>query len=76
MEIFFYFLKKNDNCSYCLPFDLIDHDKSSTGPCMDMNNITNFTWTSLHCATRFTILPIIVMVCYLAFFSIGWYEFL
>ncbi|VDN55950.1 unnamed protein product [Dracunculus medinensis] len=57
---------------YCLPFDLIDHDKSSTGPCMDMNNITNFTWTSLHCATRFTILPIIVMVCYLAFFSIGY----
>uniref|UniRef100_A0A914C3C6 Major facilitator superfamily (MFS) profile domain-containing protein n=1 Tax=Acrobeloides nanus TaxID=290746 RepID=A0A914C3C6_9BILA len=65
---------------YCLPIDPDNSDKQSlTGYCVTnqdsngwhIHNGTKYEWADVYCHTRFTAIPIILMVVYLAFFSSG-----
>lgn len=66
---------------YCFPVNSDHSDKSSSvGFCSDnftyndnihTDNYTNYEWMDVYCKTKFTILPIIIMVVYLCFFSFG-----
>uniref|UniRef100_A0A914RE11 Major facilitator superfamily (MFS) profile domain-containing protein n=1 Tax=Parascaris equorum TaxID=6256 RepID=A0A914RE11_PAREQ len=57
---------------YCLPVDLEgDTDVSVLGPCASGFNTTVFNFAYGFCATRYTIMPIVLMVVYLAFFAMG-----
>ncbi|CAD6188239.1 unnamed protein product [Caenorhabditis auriculariae] len=76
----------DDNCGfceskagkrgYCLPFPTDNSDKySSTGICASdklTNNGSLFEWEDNYCHTKYTILPIIIMVFYLLAFSTGY----
>lgn len=74
------FPKKKDG-GYCYP---IDHQsgntRSSTGECSDAsdsglhrpaNNIT-YEWADVYCHTKFTVVPIILMLIYICSFAVGY----
>uniref|UniRef100_A0A915AWF4 Major facilitator superfamily (MFS) profile domain-containing protein n=1 Tax=Parascaris univalens TaxID=6257 RepID=A0A915AWF4_PARUN len=62
----------NTDPGYCLPVDLEgDTDVSVLGPCASGFNTTVFNFAYGFCATRYTIMPIVLMVVYLAFFAMG-----
>uniref|UniRef100_A0A914DCF4 Uncharacterized protein n=1 Tax=Acrobeloides nanus TaxID=290746 RepID=A0A914DCF4_9BILA len=62
---------------YCLPVNSDNSDlQSLTGFCANpdsngwhINNNTKYEWADVYCHTKFTALPIILMVVYLAFFA-------
>ncbi|KHN84818.1 Proton myo-inositol cotransporter [Toxocara canis] len=57
---------------YCLPLNLEDTtDVSALGPCSYGYNTSAFTFVHSFCVTRYTVMPIILMVVYLGFFSMG-----
>ncbi|VDM98133.1 unnamed protein product [Thelazia callipaeda] len=58
--------------SYCLPYSHEFPDQSLTGPCENRNLTSVTKWEHSFCPSEYTFLPIIVMVFYLAFFSIGY----
>uniref|UniRef100_F1L0W0 Proton myo-inositol cotransporter n=1 Tax=Ascaris suum TaxID=6253 RepID=F1L0W0_ASCSU len=62
----------NTDPGYCLPVDLEgDTDVSVLGPCASGFNTTVFNFAYGFCATKYTIMPIVLMVVYLAFFAMG-----
>ncbi|CAI5446005.1 unnamed protein product [Caenorhabditis angaria] len=65
---------KGNKIGYCLPFPTEDsEDVSSTGLCATgILNKTAFEWEDSYCHTKFTVLPIIIMVFYLLSFSAGY----
>lgn len=80
------FCVTNENCGfcenkaaktgYCLPFPADDSAHfSATGICQ-FNNLTDngktYEWEDTYCHTKFTVLPIIIMVFYLLSFSAGY----
>lgn len=67
---------KATKTGYCLPFPTDDsNDFSATGICQ-FSNLTNsgkaYEWEDTYCHTKFTVLPIIIMVFYLLSFSAGY----
>ncbi|MCP9265764.1 Proton myo-inositol cotransporter [Dirofilaria immitis] len=56
---------------YCLPYSSRTPEHSLTGPC-ENSNLTTTRWEHSFCPSKYAIIPIIVMVVYLAFFSIGY----
>uniref|UniRef100_A0A8R1I3M9 MFS domain-containing protein n=2 Tax=Caenorhabditis japonica TaxID=281687 RepID=A0A8R1I3M9_CAEJA len=67
---------KATKAGYCLPFSNDDSsDFSSTGICQFANLTNNgkdYEWEDTYCHTKFTVLPIIIMVFYLLSFSAGY----
>ncbi|KAF1761443.1 hypothetical protein GCK72_009699 [Caenorhabditis remanei] len=61
---------------YCLPFPTDDSSHfSATGICQFSNltgNGKTYEWEDTYCHTKFTVLPIIIMVFYLLSFSAGY----
>ncbi|VDM47754.1 unnamed protein product [Toxocara canis] len=67
-----HYLKNCIEMSYCLPLNLEDTtDVSALGPCSYGYNTSAFTFVHSFCVTRYTVMPIILMVVYLGFFSMG-----
>lgn len=67
---------KATKTGYCLPFPTDNSDLySATGICQ-FTNLTNngkaYEWEDTYCHTKFTLLPIIIMVFYLLSFSAGY----
>uniref|UniRef100_A0A0N5ACA5 MFS domain-containing protein n=1 Tax=Syphacia muris TaxID=451379 RepID=A0A0N5ACA5_9BILA len=60
-----------DKKGYCLPNDPNNSSRSLIGPCSVNNNPQRYFYSSTYCSTKYTALPIIVMVFYLSFFAIG-----
>ncbi|CAP29331.2 Protein CBR-HMIT-1.3 [Caenorhabditis briggsae] len=67
---------KASKTGYCLPFpDSDSADFSATGICQFSNltgNGKTYEWEDSYCHTKFTVLPIIIMVFYLLSFSAGY----
>ncbi|CAJ0557789.1 unnamed protein product, partial [Mesorhabditis spiculigera] len=63
----------NDKAGQCLPTNMNSDSQSTMGYCVnDVNTMTNVTYKFTHyCATKYTMLPIIVMVIYLVCFAFG-----
>ncbi|CAD5230389.1 unnamed protein product [Bursaphelenchus okinawaensis] len=60
----------------CLPLDPLHPDQqSSTGFCSPSFNSTvptvSFSWTDVNCKTKYTLVPLVLMVVYLMFFNFG-----
>ncbi|EFO24238.1 sugar transporter [Loa loa] len=56
----------------CLPVNLQNTQYSLYGYCKDgMNNATDYIFTDTSCKTRFTALPIVIMVLYISVYSFG-----
>ncbi|CAB3402550.1 unnamed protein product [Caenorhabditis bovis] len=68
--------QKGSKKGYCLPFATKNSDKySSTGICefdKFTGNGTLFEWDDTYCHTKYTVLPIIIMVLYLVSFAGGY----
>ncbi|VDM39249.1 unnamed protein product [Toxocara canis] len=62
----------NKQEGYCLPSSHENPDASLIGQCSPGFNKTSYDWSSAFCVTKYTIMPIAVMVLYLAFFAIGY----
>uniref|UniRef100_A0A0R3S2X3 MFS domain-containing protein n=1 Tax=Elaeophora elaphi TaxID=1147741 RepID=A0A0R3S2X3_9BILA len=56
---------------YCLPYSRSSPERSLTGPCENSNSTTT-KWEHSFCLSKYSFIPIGVMVIYLAFFSIGY----
>ncbi|CAI5454664.1 unnamed protein product [Caenorhabditis angaria] len=58
---------------YCLPVNN-DNSLSKIGPCMNSTEtmLAKYVWSPDVCKSRFTFLPIVLMVVYLSFFSSGY----
>ncbi|VDN23043.1 unnamed protein product, partial [Gongylonema pulchrum] len=56
---------------YCLPYAHENPEKSLTGPC-EYSNGTMENWEHSFCPSKYSWIPIAVMIFYLAFFSIGY----
>ncbi|VDK45398.1 unnamed protein product [Anisakis simplex] len=56
----------------CEPFDLDSPENSVIGDCKNAVNDTKYVWESDSCESKFTVMPIVVMVIYLGFFSMGY----
>lgn len=67
---------KKAKTGYCLPFPTDDSNEfSATGICQFSNltdNGKSYEWEDTYCHTKFTVLPIIIMVFYLLSFSAGY----
>uniref|UniRef100_A0A915BDF2 Major facilitator superfamily (MFS) profile domain-containing protein n=2 Tax=Parascaris univalens TaxID=6257 RepID=A0A915BDF2_PARUN len=61
----------DDKKGFCLPLDPEAPDYSLTGYCSDGFNSSVYNWESDFCETKFTIMPVVFMVLYMGFFSIG-----
>lgn len=62
---------RSPNFRYCLPTSHENPGVALTGACSSGFNETNYDWSSAFCVTKYTVMPIVVMVAYLAFFAIG-----
>ncbi|KHN73557.1 Proton myo-inositol cotransporter [Toxocara canis] len=68
----FCFSKGAANVSMCVPVDANDIDVSLIGPCSAAsNNSDSFTFHSEYCETKYTVMPIVFMAIYIAFFAVG-----
>lgn len=63
-------IKSQKKKGYCLPLNDDDTDYSTVGPCTNPIE-ADFEFADNYCKTKYTSMPIIVMVLYLAFFAIG-----
>uniref|UniRef100_A0A1I8E8F2 Sugar transporter n=1 Tax=Wuchereria bancrofti TaxID=6293 RepID=A0A1I8E8F2_WUCBA len=56
----------------CLPVNSENTQHSLYGYCKDgMNNATAYLFTDTSCKTRFTVLPIVIMILYISVYSLG-----
>uniref|UniRef100_A0A915ATJ5 Major facilitator superfamily (MFS) profile domain-containing protein n=2 Tax=Parascaris univalens TaxID=6257 RepID=A0A915ATJ5_PARUN len=68
----FCFSDNAGNFSMCLPTDVNDISFSVVGPCSAASNMNGtLTFNSEYCKTSYTVMPIIFMAVYIAFFAIG-----
>uniref|UniRef100_A0A915AAU3 Major facilitator superfamily (MFS) profile domain-containing protein n=1 Tax=Parascaris univalens TaxID=6257 RepID=A0A915AAU3_PARUN len=65
-------LNADTSVGYCLPTSHESPGVALTGACSSGFNETRYDWSSAFCVTRYTVMPIVVMVAYLAFFAIGY----
>ncbi|VDN52156.1 unnamed protein product, partial [Dracunculus medinensis] len=63
--------KEVPGAGICAPFSKVDNNFASYGPCSAELIDSNHEWADNYCHTKYTILPIIVMLIYLVFFAIG-----
>ncbi|VDK45997.1 unnamed protein product [Anisakis simplex] len=63
--------RSDKEIGYCLPASHEDPSVSMIGQCASGYNETSHEWSSVFCITKYTVMPIIVMVFYLASFAIG-----
>lgn len=76
------FCVTDENCGFChtgdertpgvcIPTDSDNTDFSTIGNCTAGYDTSIFGWENEFCKTKYTVMPIIVMVVYLAFFEMG-----
>uniref|UniRef100_A0A914UWE4 Major facilitator superfamily (MFS) profile domain-containing protein n=1 Tax=Plectus sambesii TaxID=2011161 RepID=A0A914UWE4_9BILA len=60
----------------CLPVHINDNTLSQIGVCSSTNNLNenggSFSWANAYCKTKYTVIPIVIMVFYLIGFSSGY----
>ncbi|KAK0402253.1 hypothetical protein QR680_016234 [Steinernema hermaphroditum] len=68
---------ENSKIGWCLPVGKDDKTHSSVGFCSSGSsdvktvNGVKYDWADSYCQTKYTVIPIVVMVIYLSFFAIG-----
>ncbi|CAJ0923604.1 unnamed protein product, partial [Mesorhabditis belari] len=66
---------KAHDSGYCVPYSMDTEDRALVGFCMngtEQGEGAQYEWSASFCHSRFTYIPIILMVIYLSFFSIGY----
>ncbi|VDK63710.1 unnamed protein product [Anisakis simplex] len=69
----FCFSKNVSHSSMCVPVNIDDIHVSTAGPCQTTSSQTNnsLIFHSEFCETKYTVMPIVFMVVYIAFFAVG-----